>query len=261
MALNARYSVKRRGSFVIAVDQFGRTCHTFPDYRYSPQSDKELRDWLTWLPKPIGLFADCDDIGAIVLDQCRAAKLAVPEAIAVLAADNDELLCTLRLPSLSSIQLDTSRIGYEAAATLDQMLDGGPPPVKPVRIPPINVVTRQSTDALAFADVEVRNAVQFIRSRTSKPTTVADVVVNARISVSTLEQRFRRQLKNSILSYIHKVHVEHAISLLTSTDLSIDQIAQESGFSSPTRMGIVFRKVTGKTPSAHRRYAAERRSQ
>lgn len=247
------FSDLRQAAFVEAVGEFGRTCHQFPRHLFAPHADKELRRWLSRLPKPVGIFAGSDHIGAIVLDCCREQRIAVPQAVAVLSVDNDELYCTARLPSLSSIQLNTFRIGYEAAATLDRMLNGETPPHKALLIPPLHVVTRKSTDALAFADDQVRRAVQFIHERITHPTTAADVIHQAAVSPATIESRFRRQLKCSILHYTHKVHVEHAMSLLSSTRLSVWEVARASGFTSTTRMGIIFRRVAGQTPSEYRR--------
>ena len=250
---SAPFSVLRQAGFVRAATEYGRPCHLFPDYLYTPRSYGQLGRWLVGLPKPIGLLADNDDIGAVVLDVCREVSLAVPQDIAVLSVDNDELLCTVRVPTLSSIQLDTYRIGYEAAATLDRMLSGESAPSKPLLVPPLYVVTRQSTDVLAFADSEMRRAIEFIRGRVAQPTTAADVIANATVSARPLEQRFRKQLHCSILDYIHRVHVEHAMSLLSSTRLSVSEVARASGFTSLTRMGIVFRRLAGRTPSEYRR--------
>lgn len=253
VGFNVAFSRYRHGGFAQAAEAFGRVCHVFPDYSYDVPSDDRLTAWLLQLPKPIGIFAAEDHTGAIIIDCCRRAGIAVPQAVAVVGVDNDELRCTVRKPTLSSIQLDSARIGYEAAALLDQLLNREPAPRKWLQVPPIRVVTRQSTDELAFADEDVRNAVQFIRDRIAQPTSVAQVLAHTATSHQSLDARFRKQLGSPILRYIHKLHVEHAISLLTSTELPISQVARQSGFRSPTRMAIVFRKIADKTPRDFRR--------
>lgn len=247
------FSHLRHRGFATSAERFGRACHVFSDYSFDHPSDDRLIEWLRQVPKPIGILATEDHIGAIVIDCCRRADIAVPQMVAVVGVDNDELRCVVRKPTLSSIQLDSARIGYEAAALLDRLLAGEPAPRRPLLVPPIRVVTRGSTDELAFADDDVRSAVTFIRSRVSQPTSVAQVVAHTATSHQSLDARFRKQLGSPILRYIHKQHVEHAISLLTSTDLPVAQVARQSGFRSPTRMAIVFRKLTGKTPRDFRR--------
>lgn len=250
---NAAFSVEREEGFCQAVEQLGYKCATF-DYNYQPPSRIALLHWLRAQPQPLGVLCDNDDIGVVILDVCREHGLAVPQQIAVLSVDDDELLCTARFPTLSSIRNDTTRIGYEAAAMLDRLLDGEPPPSRPLRVPPLGVTTRQSTDALAFADPEVSRAVQFIRACIDRPTSVQDVVRNATVSTRALELRFRREMNCSILQYIHRQHVERARSMLADPhyDWSIEQVARASGFSSPTRFGIVFRRHTGMTPTQYR---------
>jgi LacI family transcriptional regulator len=255
----SQFSEVRQTAFVEAVHEFDRKCHLFPQHLFASLADSKLRQWLMDLPKPVGILCGSDHVGAVVLDCCREMQLAVPQSVAVLSVDNDELYCTARVPSLSSIQLNTFRIGYEAAAILDRMLNGEIPPSRPLLIPPLYVVARKSTDALAFVDDEVRRAVQFIRDRVAHPTTVADVFGQATVSAATIESRFRSQLRSTILRYIHKVHVEHAMSLLTSGNDSIAEVARASGFSSLTRMGIIFRRITGRTPSEYRRQAEHTR--
>lgn len=250
---SAAFSRERQASFMKAVREYGKPYHPAPDYDYTSRSRREIGRWLTRAPKPLAVLCDNDSVGAHVLDVCRDFGLAVPQAVAVLSVDNDELMCTARLPTLSSIQLDTRRIGYEASALLDRVLNGEPVPPKPLLIPPLRVVTRQSTDTLAFADQEVHRAVQYIREHIAEPTTVADVQRHATVSARPLQIRFRRQLQCSILTYIHRQHVERAMSLLAGTDLSISRVAAASGFSSPTRLGIIFHRLTNQTPSQYRR--------
>ena len=95
-----------------------------------------MAHWVEALPKPVGLMA-CNDIrGQQVLNACRDVEIAVPEDVAVLGVDNDDVLCDLSYPTLSSVLPDTRRTGFEAAALLERMIGGEPPPQMTTRIPP-----------------------------------------------------------------------------------------------------------------------------
>src|SRR5438093_7737802 len=120
-----------------------------------------VAQWLKDLPKPVGLMA-CNDIrGQQVLNACRASGVAVPDDVRVIGVDNDEVLCELADPPLSSVAPNTERIGYEAASLLDQMMRGRKPPSQPVFIAPVGIVTRRSTEVLAIEDRHIAAAARF----------------------------------------------------------------------------------------------------
>jgi LacI family transcriptional regulator len=215
--------------------------------------DGRLQQWLRDLPKPAGVFA-CNDIYAMqIVEACRLAELRVPDDIAVIGVDNDELRCELARPSLSSIILPAERIGYEAAALLERLIDGSRPPRRPRLLPPVGVVRRQSTDVLAGRDPDVTAAVAFIRDHAHRPLSVDDVLEAVPVSRRALERRFRAALECSIGEEIRRVHVERARELLASTALLMDEVAEQAGFSSVHYLCRVFRQEMGLTPTAYRR--------
>ena len=148
-------------------------------------SSDYLRGCLQQLPKPIGLMA-CNDVrGQQVLNACREVGVAVPEDIAVVGVDDDEVLCELSDPPLSSVAPDVFRIGYEAAALADQLMAGDAPPTGPTFIEARGVVTRQSTDVTAIDDRNIAAAVRFIRDHACDGIGVDDVVDAVPLSRST----------------------------------------------------------------------------
>ena len=209
--------------------------------------------WLRQLPKPVGVFAANDLWGLPVVEACRIAGLSVPDDVAVLGADNDELRCELARPSLSSIVSPAERVGYEAASLLEHLIHGAEPPAKPLLIPPIGVVTRQSSDVLAGCDPEVTAAVRFIRENAHRPLSVNDVLRKAPMSRRSLERHFRSILERSVGAEIRHVHLERVRDLLASTALRMDEVASRSGFTSVHYMSRIFRRETGMTPTAYRR--------
>lgn len=217
-----------------------------------------LRRWLLELPKPVGILAAYDSRGERVLDACRGAGLAIPDEVAVLGVDNDELLCELASPPLSSVMPNTLRTGYEAAALLDRMMRGEA--VRPVAhlIPPVGVVARQSTDVLALEDRAVAQAVRFIREHACEGIKVSDVLQGVTLSRRVLEQRFRRLLGRTPREEILQVRLARVKQLLTETDLTLYQVAERTGFEHVEYLSVVFKRETGRTPRQFRTAARGR---
>jgi LacI family transcriptional regulator len=214
---------------------------------------QDLGQWLTSLPKSIGVLGCNDDWAHRLLNAARRNGLKVPDEIAVLGVDDDELFNTLVTPSLSSIALPLEEIGYQAAAMLDRMIDGERPSAEPKLLPPVRVVARESTDVLSVNDADVVQALRFIRTKAALPLQVDDVLDHVPLSRRSLERKFRRLVGHSISAEIRKAHMERAKQLLIETDLAMPEIATGSGFTSATRLGIVFQKEIGESPTMFRR--------
>lgn len=211
-----------------------------------------LTRWLQALPKPVGLFACNDVCGQHVLNACREAGLAVPEEIAVLGVDNDTVHCDLSEPPLSSIQLNTVRIGAVAAGLLDDLMERGVRPAAKTFIDAVQVVVRQSTDIVAVDDPVVARAVRFIRQNVGDAIGVNDVVQAAGVSRRQLERRFRLHLQRSPNDEIQRVRLRRIKELLSGTDMSLSEIAGRVGFDHPEYLSTVFKKATGITPMGYR---------
>jgi LacI family transcriptional regulator len=215
--------------------------------------DAPLLRWLIAAPKPIGIFASQEAYAVQVVGACRYVGIRVPDEAALLGVDNDDLVCELSRPPLSSIDLPHERIGYDAAALLDRLLSGAKPPTEAVQFPPLGVVPRLSTDVLCIADAEVVAAVRFIRERGHLPLRVRDVLRVVSLSRRALERRFQRALQHSLGEEIRRAHLERAKMLLARTDLPTRQVAARSGFSNAKHLATVFHAELGVTPSAYRR--------
>jgi LacI family transcriptional regulator len=212
----------------------------------------DIGRWLQSLPKPVGVMA-CYDIRAQqVLDACRNAGLAVPGDVAVIGVDNDELLCDLASPPLSSVIPNTHRTGYEAAALLDRMMRGEK--VAPVAhlIAPLGVADRHSTDVLAIDDRQIARAVQFIREHACSGINVSDVLRAVPLSRRVLEQRFQRLLGRTPREEILHVRLDRVKQLLGETKLPLFSIAERTGFEHVEYLSVVFKRETGLTPSGYR---------
>ncbi|HEX7899748.1 MAG TPA: substrate-binding domain-containing protein [Planctomycetota bacterium] len=212
-----------------------------------------LAAWLRSLPRPCGLFA-CNDLrGHQVLEAARTARVRIPEDVAVIGVDDDEVLCEMSVPPLSSVGLDTIRIGFEGAALLDRLMGGGRRPRKSILIPPRGAVTRQSSDILASADPAVVAAARFTRANVHRPLAVPDLARAAGVSRKTLETRFRAALGRTPRQEILRARLERVRDLLLRTDWPLKRVAAESGFTYPEHLHAVFRRHEGVTPAGYRR--------
>jgi len=176
----------------------------------------------------------------------------VPEDVAVVGVDNDDLLCELARPSLSSVIVPAERVGYEAAALLDRLLAGNKPPRDPLLIPPPGVVSRKSSDVLAIDDPVVAQAVRFLRDSAHLPLRVSDVLRAVPVSRRALERRFQAVLGRGLAKEIRRLHVNQAKQLLANSELPMQTIAERCGFSSQYHFSRTFRKAVGTTPTAYR---------
>ena len=177
----------------------------------------------------------------------------VPEDIAVLGIDNDELLCELADPPLSSIPLNTEKTGYEIAEVLDAMMNGRDQSDKVITVSAKNVVTRQSTDILAIEDEEVSSAIRFIRERARDDIQVGDVVDATMLSKRALQQRFKNALGRSINDEIRRVRMDMVGKMLVETNLTVSQISHKLGFVDFEHIGRYFKKQKGMNPTDYRK--------
>ncbi|HEX8913872.1 MAG TPA: DNA-binding transcriptional regulator [Humisphaera sp.] len=212
-----------------------------------------LARWLGGLPKPVGVMACYDLMGRQVLEACRQAALAVPDDVAVVGVDDDELICELSDPPLSSVAPDAHRTGYAAAELLDRMMGGEPVGAGPTLVPPLGTSPRASSDVLAIDDPDVSAAVRFIREHACDGIDVSDVIGRVPLSRRVLEARFKRLLGRSPHEEIDRVQMARAQELLRETDLSLVQVAERVGFPHAEYLSVVFKKRVGMPPREYRK--------
>lgn len=211
-----------------------------------------LEAWLLALPKPVGLFAGYDISGRELLEACQAGGVRVPDEAAVVGVDNDDLLCELAVPSLTSIIPNTLRTGYEAAALLDRCMNGEAIPPEGHFIPPLGIAERQSSDVLAVSDPLVAHAVHFIRDHAHEGVNVAAVARAAGTSRRVLEHRYRKVLGRTPHEDIVGFRLKLAQRLLFETELPIAQIADRAGFEHAEYLTVLFKRECGVTPRGYR---------
>ncbi len=216
--------------------------------------DPRLERWLSKLETPVGILASHDLQGVQLSEACRRLGLGVPHQVAIVGVDDDDLLCAMARPALSSVILPAQRIGYEAAQLLDELLCEGAPgrPPRTVLLPPLGLAVRPSSDLVAIEDEDVAAAVRFIRDHAFEPIQVGDVAGAVSVSRRSLERRFRARLGRGLWEEIRRVRMVRARELLASSDLAIAQIAARAGFGESKQLATVFRQETGMSPTEYR---------
>ena len=249
-------SKRREDGFHDAIREAGYSCaiHNVADTASDTWESlcRELADWLTGLPHPLGLMACNDSRAQQILQACRTAELRVPEDVAVVGVDNEEAICPFTDPPLTSVDQGAQQTGYEAAVLLDQWMDGKS--VKPGKrlVSPVGIVGRGSTEILAVDDDDVAAALQFIREHACERIGLDDVSQAIVSTNVTLRRRFKAVLGRTVHEEIQRVRIERAKRLLVSTDLTFRQIATQCGFCSAQHMSTRIRQSTGRTPRQYR---------
>jgi len=252
------FSVLRHAGFAEAVDRAGMAIHVHDcphphDSRTWQDWCQDICGWLISLPKPLGLMAFTDSHAWRVQQACRLAGLSMPDQVAMLGVNNDELIGSMCSPPLSSVELGIKRVGYSAASLLETVMQNTELPACPVLIPPAGVVVRDSSGAMAGQDPQMAKALRFIRRNAIGPLRVEDVLDELTISRRSLERRFLRHLGHSPHEEITRARLDHVKRLLLETDMSVTDIAMSSGFGSLKYFYKVFKARTGMTPVGLRR--------
>jgi LacI family transcriptional regulator len=225
------------------------------DHRSWERIENQLARWVSALPKPAGIFVCSDQRGPQMLEACRRAAVLVPDEVAVIGVDNDEVLCEVCDPPLSSIQADHVAVGYQAASLLDGLLRERRKPERLRLVNPQQVVSRLSTDTLAIGDPAVASALRLIRERAHEKISVNEIAGYAGVSRSVLQRRFRKLLDRSIHQEIILAKLRRAEDLLLNTNLSLAIVAERAGFKHQEYMGAVFKARRVKTPGSVRKMA------
>ncbi len=254
------WSRERGRSFCRRVRQAGFETHC---YEYEQPKSASRRSWeaeqdilVAWLkslPKPAGVMACNDDRSQYILEACKLAGLRVPEEVAIIGVGNDDLICDLAAPPLSSVALSAQKAGYEAASALDALMSGQTIRDDTTVVRPNRIVTRQSTDVFAIADPYVLEVLRCIHTRAKKDALqVDDILKCVPVSRRDLYNRFSRVMSRSVHDEIKRVRMEECARLLISTELPISEIASRMGCSDAKNLARYFRQAMGMNPRAYR---------
>jgi LacI family transcriptional regulator len=252
-----KWSTYRMKGFTDKIEEFGYTTNTYQkpltrDRRLWKNEPLFLVKWLKTLPERTAIMTCSDDRALHVLEACNIAKIKIPEQIAVLGVDNDDIICELANPPISSIKFNVVKAGYKSAATLNKLMFCRETTHDNIVVEPIEIVTRLSTDILGVEDRDVISALSFIREHRNELIQVQDVADAVSVSRRTLEVKFRRYLNKSLLEEIKQVHIDQMVRMLLETNLPVSKIALILGHNSSENISRYFKYVKGLSPKAFR---------
>jgi LacI family transcriptional regulator len=215
---------------------------------------RRLVKWLSGLPKPVGLFAVSDYRARQALDACRQVALRVPQQVAVLGVDNEEVICAHVQPRLSSVARNNQMEGYHAAATLDRLLQHRTIPSEEECIAPLGVVARESTETVAFRDPRLCDTIEYLNENISAPIGVQELASRVGVSRRWMEYAFREALGESPYQYIRRRRLKLAQRLLEKNATArIYEVARQTGFSSAKQLSMAFSQEFGASPREYQR--------
>lgn len=220
--------------------------------------DEEVIRWLSMLPRPVALLAANDDLGRRVVELCREAGLRVPDDCAVVGIDNDPCVCGLSNPPLSSVAIDQHQSGYRAAALLDKMMSGKHPENLVVTANAGELVVRQSSDRVAVDDVAVAKAICFMQANASRPLSTDEVAAASGLYRRGLERRFKKCMFYTIQEYCRDIRVTHLEGILRESRQSLEEIAEQCGFSQASHLTRFYSSIRGESPSSYRKRMSNR---
>ncbi|MBN1854819.1 MAG: XylR family transcriptional regulator [Pirellulales bacterium] len=249
---------RRRFHFQKILAEYGYTGNVLSwqlERRQRADTRQQRKIWLVRrlaeLPKPLAVLARDND-AVEVLEACLAAGFTVPDQVAVLGIDNTQTICNCLYISLSSIDPNLERVGYEGAALLDRLIRGEKAPETPIYITPRGIVERSSTDSLATNHPHVAAALKFMCDHAAEPIGMADIVQHVPISRSGLEKAFREHFVRSPIDQLRRIRLEMAKKMLRDTDDKLHRIARNTGFQNAHNLCRLFRKDVGMTPTQYR---------
>jgi LacI family transcriptional regulator len=244
------YSKFRCDGFVSAAAEAGVECSSTDNPSIEALEESPaipMAKWLRSLNHPVGVMA-CNDIRSRhIVEGCLEAKLRIPEDVAIVGVDNDEVICQAMDPMLSSVDPNAYGIGYEAAAMLMRIVENKETNMRKL-IAPLGVVQRQSTFTVSAVDPMVALALSLVHERSEFPLSVQDIADQIGQGRRTLERRFRARVGYSVAAAIRRAHVERARQLLIDTDLTLEEIAEAAGLKDVRQLRVSFQRVLGVSP-------------
>ena len=257
----AQFSLDREETFRQVLEEHGFTCSSCyeeflprrPTEKSWTRVERHIASWLRKLKKPVAIFVSNDVPAKYLTNVCRALSIRIPQDASLLSVDNIEFDCSMARPRLSSIAIPDFRIGYEAAALLDRIMQGKRTRSSPLFLPPLGVVLRESTDETAVDDQDIMSMMAWIRKNYGLPVSIDDICAAIGVGRRALERKMHRLVGRSILYELQRVRIEAARHMLADDDTSIETIALRCGFSGARRMSVLFRQELGQTPTEFRK--------
>ncbi len=253
-----KWSLDRKLAFEAILREKNLPCFCFiSKYQRNRRSwEKELNlliKWLVSLPKPSAILACNDEYGRRLLESCKITNIYLPEEVAVVGVDGDDIICNLCTPTLSSVFIDSELAGYKTAELLDRLMEGEQVNGQTVVAEPTEVQIRGSSDIYLINDPEVNRLIKYINQNANRFIDMEELAHHACKSRRSLYNSFINATGQSASQYIRAIRIKQISKLLLNTDLSLDRIAWQLGYSGPEKISRIFKKEKGITPSQYRK--------
>lgn len=246
------WSEERRKGYKEEIDRIGGDFHLFESERDHDLDRDTVSSWLKSLPKPIALFC-CDDAHALFISEtCKMENLSIPDEISLLGVDNDELICNISDPPISSIELEVEKGGYAVGRMLHKQINKEISGPFNVVINPIRIELRQSTEKYNIEDPYILKIVKYIEAHADQELRIEHLATQIPLSRRNIELKFKRVMGTSIYQYVLRCRVNRLANLLLSTNRPLADIADESGFRDYNNVSRIFRKFMHCTPLEYR---------
>lgn len=245
------WSDERLSGYAEEVRRLGCSLRIWESQVHGKTDLTELGRWLLSLPEETAVFCCDDEMALKVTEICRYLGIAVPQRLSVLGVDNDELVCCISDPPISSIELNVEQGGYMLCKRLYQEIQHLNSNPFSIVINPIQVIERQSTCA-CFSDPMVKLLVDYIDVHFAENLTLPNLIGQVPLSRRSIESRFKKEMGRSIYQYVLDCRIKRISQLLLTTDKSIPQIAAECGIQDLDSLSKQFKKRMSCTPREYR---------
>ena len=260
---NIVWSRERAEGFEKRLKEEGHNVHYYESDEEDPTElwyykPSLLSEWLTALPKPIALMTCDDNQGMHITEACRYVGINIPAEIAILGVDNDETICYLSDPPLSSINLDIEKAGYEAADLMASIIQRKDTDYNDITVVPTHIITRHSTDIFSTDDKIIVKALNYIHQHIDTDLNIDDIVKEVPLSRRSLEIRFNQVTGYPIYNYIMNHRIEKFTKILLETEKTVYEIALELGLNDSKNISRQFKKAKGMAPIEYRKAYAKK---
>ncbi|MCW1734774.1 xylose operon transcription regulator XylR [Anaerorudis cellulosivorans] len=250
------WSQERAEGFRKEIEKAGGNYYYFEsenlDGEQWSSSHLQLDNWLLSLPKPIALFA-CDDSFALrVSEICKINNIAIPDEIALMGVDNDELICNLSDPTISSIVLDVEKGGYEAGRLMDQLIHHQREEPFNIVIRPTRFELRKSTEKYNITNEYILQVVHYIEKNFTSEINIEELTRLVPLSRRNLEVKFKNEMGTTIYQFILNCRIDYFTHLLLTTNRPLFDLAIDAGFSDYKNISRLFKRMKGCTPLEYR---------
>lgn len=252
-----QWASQRLSGFKSVLRENGIACHCYP----APRGDAaynfalelpSLSGWIQSLPRPCALFACRDSRARQVIIAADEMGIPIPEGLAILGVDNDEIICTTTNPSLSSVCTSDHTIGYAAGRALNKLISENAPGCV-IRSNHTHIITRLSTDTEAVSDPLVAKALQYAREHLAEDLDAEKLAQKIHYPRHALQTRAERSLGITLGREIRRIRLAAATTMLVSSNVGVEEIARRCGFSGTSHLSLRMKEAYNTTPLAYRK--------